>query len=106
MENQIELFLFVIIIVLFLIDIFLQVKRSSSLDYKFSKITLSKYSFIIILLAIGISTISICFQLGWKYLVSGDPWDVIKYANHTEIQIKAQIILIIIQIFGVISLLV
>ncbi|MFX1317305.1 MAG: hypothetical protein ACFE9T_15690, partial [Promethearchaeota archaeon] len=74
--------LLIIVISLFLIEIILEKKRSSSINIKFTEIAISKYTSIILLLAFGIATISIGFQINWEYLISGDPWDVIKYATY------------------------
>jgi len=74
--------LFIIVISLFLIELILEKKRTSSINIKFTEIAISKYTSIILLLAFGIATISIGFQISWEYLISGDPWDVIKYATY------------------------
>ncbi len=79
--GQMEILIFLFISILFILDFILQIKRHKSLDLSLIEIKISKNSIIIILLAVGISTISIGFQLGWSYLVSGDPWASIKYAN-------------------------
>ena len=78
----IGLFLFVFILVLTLLEFVFEKRRNNSINIKISKIKISKYDFIILLLALGVSTISIGFQIGWKYLISGDPWGAIRYANY------------------------
>jgi hypothetical protein len=74
--------LFALILCLTVIDLILQNKRNTFIRGKEKSIRISKHTLIILILAFGIATISIGFQIGWKYLVSGDPWDAIKYANY------------------------
>lgn len=78
----IGLFLFILILSLFLLGLILEKKRDNSINMKITKINISKYTFIVLLLAFGVSTISIGFQIDWEYLISGDPWDAIKYAKY------------------------
>ncbi len=78
---QIEINLVITILALFFVDIIFQVKRSNAINLKLINVNISRYSFIILLLAFGISIISIGFSFGLEYLISGDPWDAIKFAN-------------------------
>ncbi len=81
-KKQMEILLFIAILLLFLMDIGSQIKKKSKIKLEIIKVGISKYSFIILLLALGILTVSIGFQIGWEYLVSGDPWDAIKNAKY------------------------
>ncbi|MFX1259217.1 MAG: hypothetical protein ACFFAN_15290 [Promethearchaeota archaeon] len=78
----IGIFLFIFILALFFLELILEKVRSNSLNIKYIKINISKYTFIVLLLALGVATISIGFQISWKYLISGDPWDALKYASY------------------------
>lgn len=83
--------LFVIILYLFIFDFLLQNSRGEFAKVKEKRLRvsnkektlrISKHTLNILLLAFGIATISIGFQIGWKYLIAGDPWHAIKYANY------------------------
>ncbi|MFX0025461.1 MAG: hypothetical protein ACFE8M_03540 [Candidatus Hermodarchaeota archaeon] len=76
----IGIFLLSLILGLFLGELILKKKRNHLFSQNIIKISFSKFMFIILILAIGVSTISIGFQINWEYLISGDPWDAIKYA--------------------------
>ncbi len=82
LKLQIEISLFVSILILFLIDVTIQRIRSKPISNRHSDIKVSKYTIIILLLAIAVSLVSIGFQVGLGYVSSGDPWDGIKHANH------------------------
>ncbi len=71
-----------LILILFLLELVKEKKTNNRFDIKFIKINISNYSLIIFLLAFGVAVISIGFQIGNNFLVSGDPWDGIKYANY------------------------
>jgi len=81
-SDLIGLLLFILILILFLLELVKEKKENNRIDIKIIKINISIYTFIVLLLAIGVAIISIGFQIGWDYLISGDPWDAIKYAKH------------------------
>ncbi|MFX1463505.1 MAG: hypothetical protein ACFFBF_10745, partial [Promethearchaeota archaeon] len=79
--EYIGILLVIIIFLVNLFDIYLQKRRLCYFKIRKIKLEISKNTFFILLFAIAVMTISVGYQLGWKYLVSGDPWDSIKYAN-------------------------
>ncbi|MFW9829024.1 MAG: hypothetical protein ACFFEY_15710 [Candidatus Thorarchaeota archaeon] len=74
--------LYLVISLLFLIDIIIQYLRNKQLEFKIIRIEFSKNTLFILGLCIGVITLSIGFQINWLYLISGDPWDTIKFANY------------------------
>lgn len=79
---QINYTLFILIFILFFSEFFIDKTRNDSQESNGKKISISKSTLIILILAIGIATISIGFQLSWSYIISGDPWDSIKFAKY------------------------
>ena len=79
---QIKYILFILILILFFSDFFIGKTRPINQQLNRNKGSISKHTLIILILAIGVATISIGFQLSWSYLISGDPWDSIKFAKY------------------------
>jgi len=73
--------LFLIIIILTISDIILKNKRSIEKLNKFkTEVIISKYSTLILLLAIGVIFITFGIRISSQYLIEGDSWRGIQYA--------------------------
>lgn len=87
--NSLELYsviLFSEIITLYLLDIIFRIKKQKGkaqkiIRFNLTKIKISKTTFIILLIAIGISLISIGINVSLKYLIPGDAWGIFRFAD-------------------------
>ena len=72
--ESITLILFIIILSLFICDLIVKKIRSQNINFKINNIAISKYSFIILIVALGIVFFSIGIFLGRQYLIVEDDW--------------------------------
>ena len=66
---------------LFFFDVFLQKKTKKKIKMKTTEIKISKFSFIIIIIGLGITFISLAIYLAHPYIVAGDRWRGISSAS-------------------------
>ncbi|MEE9379292.1 MAG: hypothetical protein V3V33_14810 [Candidatus Lokiarchaeia archaeon] len=72
--ESITLILFIIILSLFVCDLIVKKIRVQNINFKINNIAISKYTFIILIVAIGIVFFSIGIFLGRQYLIVEDDW--------------------------------
>ena len=67
-------FLFFSIIFLYLLDVFFQKLNVYELKNKITEIKISRYTFLILFIGLGITIIALGIQLSSNYLIAGDRW--------------------------------
>ncbi|NVM35973.1 MAG: hypothetical protein HWN81_10275 [Candidatus Lokiarchaeota archaeon] len=72
--ESIILILFIIILSLFVCDLLVKKIRAQNINFKTNNIAISKYTFIVLVVAIGIVFFSIGIFLGRQYLIVEDDW--------------------------------
>ncbi len=81
-KDLITFFLLIFLIFIFLLDIIIQKIRNQKIIRIIHQLTVSKNTFIILLISIGIIIFSIGINLDTKYLIPGDSWVGIAHANY------------------------
>ncbi len=82
LRDSITIILFLLILGLFFSDLIIQKMRNGNIDEKIVEITISKYTLIILVVALGILLISLGIQINAKYLVGSDSWIGISPAKY------------------------
>ncbi|MCK4253404.1 MAG: hypothetical protein KAX32_02980, partial [Candidatus Heimdallarchaeota archaeon] len=77
-----SILLFFSILTLFFSDIIIQKFRYNNINLKHIEISISKYIFVILFIAFGVSLVSIGIQINAKYLIPGDSWAGISMAKY------------------------
>lgn len=82
LRDLMAIFLFWIIIILFICDLLVQKFRDNkNFEFKRIEIKVSKNTLLILIVALGIIIIALGVHLSSKYLIPGDSWRGLNYAN-------------------------
>jgi len=81
-RNLFTLILVLIIVCLVVLDIFIQKQRGGVLNFKNETVCVSKFTFLIILIAIGIICITIGVHLSLHYIIPGDSWAGLTFTKY------------------------
>jgi len=76
------IFLFIFILGLFILDLIIQQIRDNKIEIKSKSIGISRYTFIILIISLGVLLISLGIHFGIHYLIPGDAWVGLAPANY------------------------
>ncbi len=81
-RETIGITLFFLILILYVLEVIFKKKRKEKIEFEFKTLKISNYSFIILLMALGIALIALGIHFAMLYLIPGDSWIGLAQTNY------------------------